>query len=77
MQMDEVFKEAHNSEDHLSGKTSKKIFKFLVVALLKNSNWTQNNYLKEALLDEAYKKYGKVHEECLKSTLCFLETSSN
>lgn len=56
MQIYVIFKEAHNSEDHLSGKTSKKIFKFLVVTLLKNSNRTQNNYLKEALLDQAYKK---------------------
>lgn len=31
MQIYEILKEAHSSEDHLSGKTSKKIFKFLVV----------------------------------------------
>lgn len=31
MQIYETFKEAHNSEEHLSGKTSKKILEFLVV----------------------------------------------
>lgn len=56
MQIYKTFKEAHSSEEHLSGKTSRKIFKFLVVTLLKNSNRTQTNYLKEALLDEADKK---------------------
>lgn len=38
MQIYETFKEARNSEEHLSRKTSKQIFKFLVVILLQNSN---------------------------------------
>lgn len=56
MQIYKTFKEAHNSEEYLSGKTPRKIFKFLVVSLFKNSNLTQTNYLKEALFDEADKK---------------------